>query len=77
MAVPSMVLGIVGFFCCVTGPIALILGILSLRRINAARGALDGKAFAITGIVLGGLQTAGLFFYIGVIALSAASGTAT
>lgn len=63
LAVASMILGIVGIltFCMligmVFGVIALILGIISLIKINKQKEELSGKGFAITGIITGGMVT--------------------
>ncbi len=54
-AVMSFVLGL--FFClgCVSGITAVIFGIMGLTDISNPKKNLTGRAFAITGIVLGGL----------------------
>ncbi|MBO0682940.1 MAG: DUF4190 domain-containing protein [Candidatus Dormibacteraeota bacterium] len=50
----SLVLGIIGAFCCpVLGPVALFLGNSSRRRIEAMGGALGGYGMATAGFVLG------------------------
>jgi len=59
-AVGSLVIGLlalVPWLMPVAGPIALVLGWLSLRRINLSDGRLQGSRLAITGMVLGGLGT--------------------
>jgi hypothetical protein len=56
MAVSSLVLGCVSFFCSIfTGLPAIILGILALRQINRSNGQLKGDGLAIGGIVTGGV----------------------
>lgn len=47
MAIASFVTGLLGI-----SPVGLVLGIISLNRINASNGQLTGKWMAITGIVL-------------------------
>ncbi len=58
LAIASLVLGILGFTCfsILTGIPALILGIISLGKINKSSGAVTGKGMAIAGIVLGSLS---------------------
>jgi len=51
MAIACLVLGILGFFTCVTAPVGLVLGIISLGNINRSRGRLEGRGLAIAGIV--------------------------
>ncbi len=58
LAVWSLVLGIASLaVCLLCGIVAVILGVISLRRINAAEGALKGKGMAVAGIVMGALST--------------------
>jgi uncharacterized membrane protein len=55
-AIASLILGIfsfapmVGWICAI---IAIILGAMSMKKINASAGALTGKPMAIIGLVLG------------------------
>lgn len=57
MAIASFILGLVSlFFSLLTGIPGLILGILSLNKIN--KGENSGKGLAITGIILNGLFVA-------------------
>jgi len=58
-AIASLVLGIVSLCgcTCLAGLPSILLGILSLRDIGKAAGALTGKPMAIIGIVLGTLGT--------------------
>lgn len=51
MAIASLVLGVMGM-CGITALIGLILGIVSLRKINRSKGALTGQGLAIAGIAL-------------------------
>ena len=52
MAIAAMVLGILGIFTCgLTAIPAIILGIVSLVRIEKSGGSLTGRGFAIAGIV--------------------------
>lgn len=62
LAVTSMVLGIVSMtigWCCyfgvLTGPIAVVLGIVALNQIKSDPKRYSGKGMAIAGIVTGGL----------------------
>ena len=56
LAIASLVLGILGFMCSVlTGIPAVILGIISIKKIDRSPG-LQGRGMAIAGIVLGGLS---------------------
>lgn len=52
LAITSLVLGILGFFTCITAPIGLILGIVSLGQIKNSSGRVGGNGFAIAGIIL-------------------------
>jgi hypothetical protein len=53
MAIGAMVLGILGIFTCgLTAIPAIILGIVSLVRIEKSGGSLTGRGFAIAGIVV-------------------------
>jgi prepilin-type processing-associated H-X9-DG protein len=56
MAITSLVLGILGVFTCgVTALVGLVLGIVSLVRINRSGGRLSGKGLAIAGICSSGV----------------------
>jgi Protein of unknown function (DUF1559)/Domain of unknown function (DUF4190) len=58
MAITSLVLGVSSFFCWLfTGLPALILGVISLRKIYRSNGQLKGEGLAIGGIVCGGITT--------------------
>lgn len=52
VAIWALVLGVLG-----TGIPALIVGIISVMRINASNGRLKGKAMAVWGLVLGAVGT--------------------
>ena len=53
LAIASLVLGIVGFFCSIFTSIpGIILGIVGLGKISKSGGALTGKGLAIAGIVV-------------------------
>ena len=53
MAIAALVLGILSIFtCALTAIPAIILGIVSLVRIEKSGGSLTGRGFAITGIVV-------------------------
>ncbi len=51
MAVASLVLGVLGM-CGVTAVVGLVLGIVSLRKINRSQGQLGGQGLAIAGIAV-------------------------
>jgi hypothetical protein len=54
-ATTSLVLGIVGFFCCgiILGPAAIYEGVKARRKIARSGGALSGDGMALAGIILG------------------------
>lgn len=66
-ATAALVLGILSWFILITGPIALGLGIGSLRKINNEPTRYTGKGMAVAGIVLGGLTTLFLVFLLFVV----------
>lgn len=52
-----MVLGILSIVCVpFLGVVSVVLGVLGLRQINRSDGAVSGRGFAITGIVLGAIN---------------------
>jgi len=55
MAIASLVLGILGL-CGITALVGLILGIISLVKINRSGGRLSGQGLAIAGICVSGLM---------------------
>jgi len=58
MAIASLVLGVLSFCLSIlTGLPAIILGIISLNKINKSRGELTGQGLAIGGLVTGGIGT--------------------
>jgi len=58
MAITSLVLSCSGILIGIFGAIpGAILGIISLKKINASQGKLGGKGFAIAGISVGGFMT--------------------
>ena len=69
MAIGAMVCGIVsitcaGFLGIVLGPVALVLGIRSRRRIGGSSGTLKGEGMALTGIVLGAIGVVASIAYL-------------
>jgi uncharacterized protein DUF4190 len=70
LAIASLFLGVVGLFCCFSAPAAIVLGILSSRRITASGGALRGRGFARAGWILGAVV---MVFYVGALLLIALS----
>lgn len=77
LAIAAMVCGICGFAVCQLCAIpALILGIRARRQIRESGGAEQGDAFALAGIILGGVGLAllvGLVVLYAVIIIAAAS----
>ena len=56
LAIASLVLGVLGFLTCVVTALpGLILGIIAAAKINASRGRLTGRGFAIAGIATSGV----------------------
>jgi hypothetical protein len=55
MAVASLVLGILGL-CGITALVGLVLGVISLVKINRSGGRLSGQGLAIAGICLSGVM---------------------
>lgn len=79
LAVASMVCGIIGLiFCQIFCVPALIMGFVARRQIRDSQGTQTGDAFAIAGIVLGGLSALFLLviilFYAGMFAFAFSSG---
>lgn len=75
LAVASMVCGIIGLvFCQIFCVPALIMGFVARRQIRDSQGTQTGDAFAIAGIVLGGLAALFLvlviLFYAGMFAFA-------
>lgn len=60
MAIWSLVLGILGFFTCITAIPGLILGIFGLNQINGKPQEYVGKGLATAGIIL---SVVGVFFF--------------
>lgn len=63
-AVPSLVLGIVGVFCAITGPVSLGLGIAAIKQIDAEPHRYRGRGLAIGGIVMGAIGTLWMLLFI-------------
>ena len=58
MAIVSLGLSISGLFLCLISTIpGIILGLISLNKIKNSKEPLDGKSFAIAGIIVGGILT--------------------
>jgi len=57
LAIASLVLGILSFFCLgfLTGIPALILGIIALSKIGKSTGTLKGQGIAVAGLCTGGI----------------------
>ncbi len=53
MALASMILGISGFICGVTAIPAVICGHIALSRIKQSQGRIEGRGFAIAGLLTG------------------------
>jgi len=56
LAIWSLVLGVLGFFCLITGPVGVVLGFMARARIKQSEGRLGGGGLALGGIVAGGLS---------------------
>lgn len=69
LAIASLVLGVMGLVCCVTGLPAVICGHLAQGQIKRSNGAQSGGGLVIAGLILGYLTTAALILYlIGILA---------
>ena len=55
MALASLILSLLGFFCTLTAVVGLILGIIELGRIRRGDHSEKGKGMAIAGVILGAL----------------------
>ena len=76
LAVAALACGVLGLMCCLPGPVALILGIVSLRNNN--RNPLDGggsRGMAIAGIVLGAIASVVIAVYLVGVVIAAVSGS--
>jgi len=60
----AVVLGVLGMFCGIFGPVALRIGLRSLRNINGSPGALTGTGSAVFGVIAGAVAT--LFLVVGI-----------
>ena len=69
-ATVAMVLGIMGWFCGVTGIPAIILGLKARREIDADPSQYTGRGQATAGLVLGIITTIGLVFWILIMIIS-------
>lgn len=76
MAVAALVCGILSFVCFgpLTGIAAIILGVLSRKRIDQSGGTLTGRGMATTGLVLGSIAVAITVIVLLVMIILAASG---
>lgn len=63
-AVPALVLGIVGVFCAITGPVGLGLGIAAIKQIDAEPQQYAGRGLAIGGIATGAIGTLWILLYL-------------
>ena len=53
----AVIFGVLGMFCGIFGPVALRLGLRSLRNINGSQGALTGTGSALFGVLAGAAAT--------------------
>lgn len=60
----AVVFGVLGLFCGILGPVALRIGLHSLRNINSSHGALTGTGSAVFGVIAGAVAT--LFLVVGI-----------
>jgi len=56
LAIWSLVLGVLGFFCLITGPVGVVLGFRARARIKRSQGKLGGNGLALGGILAGALS---------------------
>ncbi|HNP58148.1 MAG TPA: DUF4190 domain-containing protein [Gordonia sp. (in: high G+C Gram-positive bacteria)] len=77
LAIAALIFGILGFVCCLPGPVGLILGIISWRKSNADP--LSGgsnRGMAIAGTILGGISTAIIVVYLVFVVVVGIAGSA-
>lgn len=55
LAIASLVLGVLGFFCGCTAIVGLILGFLAMSRIRKSNGTLGGHGLALAGTIVSGV----------------------
>jgi len=64
----AVVFGVLGMFCGILGPVALRIGLRSLRNINGSHGALTGTGSALFGVMAGavasGFLLAGIAWFL-------------
>jgi hypothetical protein len=60
----AVVFGVMGMFCGIFGPVALRVGLRSLRNINGSHGTLTGTGSALFGVLAGVVAT--LFLVVGI-----------
>jgi hypothetical protein len=53
----AVIFGVLGMFCGILGPVALRIGLRSLRSINSSHGALTGTGSALFGVIAGAAAT--------------------
>lgn len=53
LAIWSLVAGVSGFMCLITGPIGIVLGFMARSRIKRSEGKLAGSGLALAGIITG------------------------
>jgi hypothetical protein len=53
----AVIFGVLGMFCGIFGPVALRLGLRSLRNINSSHGALTGTGSALFAVMAGAAAT--------------------
>jgi ABC-type Fe3+ transport system permease subunit len=53
----SALCGVIGFCGVLVGPVAIVLGVVSRRRIRESQGTTKGEGFALAGLVLGIIGT--------------------
>ena len=77
LAIAALIFGILGFVCCLPGPIGLVLGIISWRKSNSdpLYGS-SNRGMAIAGTILGGICTAIIVVYLVFVVVVGVAGSA-
>ncbi|MGI5222553.1 DUF4190 domain-containing protein [Nocardia sp. CA-290969] len=68
-ATTVLILGIISFFCAVTGPFAWVMGKKALNEIDASGGTIGGRSNVMIGYVLGIITSVLLIIYLVLVVL--------